>query len=243
MDTAIKAEWYDLDNADREPFLAWLHERHLPALQARPGFIWIGHYDRAPQTGTSNPPGYPVRVEIDDPAVPRGSQYMLVTAAATPDVFFDPNHPQTPDSATAAMLDKRRQYRFGIFLEETRVSGPDWYRHLSGTAAPPAIQLGNYQTRDPGFDLDLALWYRQMKLPQVTRARGCIGARKLISIAGWARHGILYEFMEMDPSEENFEQRFRDAGLNERWTGRHVLQMVIHAPNGPHAGRRIWPPL
>ena len=35
----------------------------------------------------------------------------------------------------------------------------------------------------------------------------------------------------------------RDAGLNERWTGRHVLKIVVHAPNGPHAGRRIWPPL
>jgi hypothetical protein len=91
--------------------------------------------------------------------------------------------------------------------------------------------------------MDVSLWYRQMKLPQVTRARGCIGARKLISIVGWAKHGILYEFMEMEAHEENFEQRFRDAGLSERWTGRHVLQMVIHAPNGPHAGRRIWPPL
>ena len=243
MDTAIKAEWYDLADTDREGFLDWLHGEHLPALQARPGSIWIGHYERAPQTGTSNPPGYPKRVDTDDPGVARGSQYLLVTAAASPDVFFDPNLAARTDADTAAQLGKRAQYRYGIFIEETRVSGPDWYRHLQGTGAPPAIQLGNYQTRSPDYDLDLALWYRQMKLPQVTRARGCIGARKLISIVGWARHGILYEFMEMEPGEENFEQRFRDAGLSERWTGRHVLQMVVHAPNGPHAGRRIWPPV
>ena len=243
MDTAIKAEWYDLDDADRDSFLAWLHGQHLPALQARPGHIWVGHYARAPQTGTSNPPGYPERVEVDDPAVPRGSQYLLVTAAATPDVFFDPNAAAKVDAETAALLARRKQYRFGIFIEETRVSGPDWYRHVQGTAAPPAIQLGNYQTRDQSGDMELALWYRAMKLPQVTRARGCIGARKLVSIAGWAKHGILYEFMDMDANEENFEQRFRDAGLNERWTGRHVLEIVIHAPFGPHAGRRIWPPL
>ena len=91
--------------------------------------------------------------------------------------------------------------------------------------------------------MNRALWYRTMKLPQVTRARGCIGARKLVSIVGWAKHGILYEFMEMEPHEENFEQRFRDAGLSERWTGRHVLKIVVHAPNGPHAGRRSWPPV
>lgn len=239
MDTAIKAEWYDIDDKDREGFLAWLHGRHLPALQSRPGHIWIGHYNRAPSSGVPNA----ARVDTDDPNVPRGSQYLLVTAAASPDVFFDPNHAPETDTETQAQLAKRKEYRFCVFIEETRVSGPDWYRHLPGTGAPPAIQLGNYLTRTQTDDMDLALWYRQMKLPQVTRARGCIGARKLVSIVGWAKHGILYEFMEMDADEENFEQRFRDAGLNERWPGRHVLKMVVHAPNGPHAGRRIWPPV
>jgi hypothetical protein len=167
----------------------------------------------------------------------------VVTAAASPDVYFDPNLDAETDAESTVMLAKRKQYRFGIFIEETRVSGPDWYRHLPGSGAPPAIQLGNYTTRHQIDDIDLSLWYRRMKLPQVTRARGCIGARKLISIVGWAKHGILYEFMEMEQDEENFEQRFRDAGLSERWTGRHVLQIVVHAPEGPHAGRRIWPPL
>ena len=165
MDTAIKAEWYDLDDADRDGFLSWLHGRHLPALQAQPGPIWIGHYNRAPQHGRSNPPGYPARVDTTDPNVPRGSQYLLVTAAASPDVFFNPNQSAATDSETAAQLAKRKQYRFGIFIEETRVSGPDWYRHLPGSGAPPAIQLGNYFTSNQTDDMDLALWYRTMKLP------------------------------------------------------------------------------
>ena len=244
MDTAIKAEWYDLDDADREGFISWLHTRHLPKLQAWPGHIWIGHYARAPKTGTdADPPGHPVRIETDDMTVPRGSQYLLVTAAATPDVFFDPNHAAQFDTESAAMLAKRKGYRFCIFIEETRVSGPDWYRHLPGTGAPPAIQLGNYQTHNQNDDMDLGLWYRQMKLPQVTRARGCIGARKLVSIVGWAKHGVLYEFTDMDPGEKDFERRFREAGMSERWPGRHVLKIVTHAPHGPLAGRRIWPPL
>ena len=138
MDTAIKAEWYDLDDADSEGFLAWLHGEYLPVLQAQPGHIWIGHYNRAVQHGRSNPPGYPARVETDDPNVPRGSQYLLVTAAASPDVFFNPNLSTAKDAETEAQLAKRKEYRFCIFVEETRVSGPDWYRHLPGTGAPPA---------------------------------------------------------------------------------------------------------
>jgi hypothetical protein len=243
MDNAIKAEWYDIEDSDREGFIDWLHNRHLPAQQALPGHIWIGHYNRAPAMGgKKNPPGHPSRIVTDDPTVGKGSQYLLVTAAPTADIFFNPIRSQRDAEADKWLL-KRKGYRFAVFIEESRVNGPDWYRHMPGSGAPPAIQFGNYLTRDMADDIDLAYWYREMKLPQVTRARGCIGARKLISIAGWAKHGILYEFMEMDEDEENFEGRFREVGFNERWTGRHVLRIVIHAPKGPHAGRRIWPPV
>lgn len=243
MDTAIKAEWYDLEDADRDGFLDWLQGDYLPRLQSRPGVIWVGLYDRAPVLGTGLAAGSPPRVVTDDPGVPLGSQYMLVTAAPSVDVFFDPHLADETDPNAKANLAKRREHRLAIFVEETRVSGPDWYRKLPGTGAPPAIQFGNYATRSQADDVDLENWYRRMRLPQVTRTRGCIGARKLVSVVGWAKHGILYEFMELDQDESNFEQRFYDAGLTERWTGRHVLEIVIHQPRGPHAGRRLWPPV
>ena len=47
-------------------------------------------------------------METDDPKVPRGSQHLLVTAAASPDVFFDPNAMAKTDGETEAMLAKRR---------------------------------------------------------------------------------------------------------------------------------------
>ena len=243
MDTAIKAEWYDLDDADREDFLAWLHGKHLPALQARPGHIWIGHYNRAPQTGKTTPPGHPPRRDTTDPNVPRGSQYLLVTAAASPDVFFDPNVTAETDTETVARLAKRKEYRFGIFIEETRVSGPDWYRHLPGTGAPPAIQLGNYLTSTQKDDMDLALWYRTMKLPQVTRARGCIGARKLVSLVGWAKHGIMYEFESLEARTRQFEEPEESKIVDPKeWTGR-IVRTTLHTPGSPVVGERIWPPV
>ena len=140
-----------LDDADRAPFLAWLHGHHLPALQARPGHIWIGHYSRAPQTGKTNPPGYPARVETDDPEVPRGSQYLLVTAAASPDVFFDPNARgrRTPKLSSA------RQAQGVPFLDLHRGDEGERTRLVpafAGTGAPPAIQLGNYLTSNQTDD-------------------------------------------------------------------------------------------
>lgn len=74
-------------------------------------------------------------------------------------------------------------------------------------------------------------------------SRGAIGSRKLIPVVGWPKHGILYEFMEIEPDEDSFEPRFREAGLTERWQGKHVLEFTVHCPHGPHVGRRIWPAL
>jgi hypothetical protein len=242
VDRAIKAEWYDLANEDRESFLNWLHGDYAPRLQSRPGHIWVGHYDRAPRPSAPPEPGRPSIVETDDPDVARGSQYLLVIAAATPDVFFDANNPLSEDADAVRMLARRKQCRQAVFVEETRVNGPDWYSHIPGSGAPPAIQLGNFRTSSESDDWELSVWYRQLKLPQVTRTRGCIGARKLISIVGWPKHGILYEFTGMDEGEPNFEKRMRDTGFDGNWQGRHVLGYAIHSPTGPHAGRRIWPP-
>ena len=132
MDTAIRAEWYDLEDTDRDGFLDWFHGDYLPALQARPGVAWVGHYDRAPVKGSDLAAGSPPRVVTDDPGVPKGSQYLLVTAAPTVDVFFDPHLAEESDAKTEAHLAKRREHRLAIFVEETRVSGPDWYRKLPG---------------------------------------------------------------------------------------------------------------
>ena len=234
MDRAIKAEWYDLADADRDAFLAWCHGEYCPRLQAQPGHIWVGHYNRAPHAERQV-------TFTDDPTVPTGSQYLLLTAAATPDVFFDPNRPTTEDAETQKWLDKRVGYRFAVFLEETRVNGPAWYQHLQGLSAPPAMQLGNFITRSVADDLEVARWYRQRRMPQITRTRGCIGARKMVSIVGWPKHGILYEFTGMEPDERAFEPRFHAAVPDTEWPGKPKMDVSIHAPHGAHAGRRLWP--
>ena len=141
----------------------------------------------------------------------------------------------------AAQLAKIKNYRWSIFVEEARVSGPEYRNHLPGTGPAPAVQFGNYQAVRIEDEFELAMWYRQYRFPQVSITPGCIGARKLLASAGWSKHGILYEFMDMPSEDSNFEHRFVAAGGAEWWTGRHVLEFVLHAPNAPHAGRRIWP--
>ena len=144
-----------------------------------------------PTPGLSAPRDSRRGVETEDP-IGRGSQYLLVIAAASPDIFFDPHHPDATAGETQTQLAKRKEHRSAVFIEETRVSGPDWYRHLPGSGAPPAIQLGNYQTRNEADDLDLAIWYRQMKTA-AGDPRARLHRRPQAGLRGWlakARHPL-----------------------------------------------------
>lgn len=242
MDDSYKAEWYDIDDADRAAFLGWLHERHLPTIQSQLGILWVGHY------AIQEKPGYKIpnavglsRMETDDPTVPTGSQYVLLTAAASPDVFFDPNNPPSDDNATRDWLAKRRNYRQAIFLVEQRVNGPEYRKLLPGTGAPPAMQLGNFNVKTIEDEFDLGIFYRRCRYAEIPVTPGCISMLKLLGIAGWPKHGVLYQFAEMDDREEEFEQRFRDSIGGRDWRGRDVREYVVHAPKAPHAGKRIWP--
>jgi hypothetical protein len=50
-----------------------------------------------------------------------------------------------------------------------------------------------------------------------------VGARKLVSIAGWAKHAILYEFSSLKTAESNLSHP-------SDWTKR-VIGDPIHAPH------------
>ena len=103
------------------------------------------------------------------------------------------------------------------------------------------MQLGNYNADTPEDEFELARWYREERFHRVSVTRGMIRGRKMLSIAGWPKHGVLWEFTDLPEGEFTFELRFIEADRNEDWQGRHVLEYVTHTHNGPHAGRRIWP--
>ena len=54
-----------------------------------------------------------------------------------------------------------------------------------------------------------------------------------MSVAGWAKHGVLYEFSSMDGLQPHFHDP-HDWRLT-------VVPNLIHAPHSPSLGQRIWP--
>lgn len=43
MDRGIWATWYDLPQEGKDEYLTWLHTAHIPAMLARPGYLWAAH--------------------------------------------------------------------------------------------------------------------------------------------------------------------------------------------------------
>ena len=234
MDRAIWATWYDLPGEGAHEYLKWLHDVHLPAMLERPGYLWAAHVqnvvseERERQMTTT---------KTSDPTVPTGHAYLLLFGAASPYVFVDPMLPSEqrtslpPDER--ALLDRRVGTRSCIFVEVGRVDGPDVGKRRPGLTPGPIVQCGSFNVNSPDNEPEVAAWYARDRLPLTTTIANCVGARELVSVAGWAKHGVLYEFSSMDGLLPHFDDPHD-------WRLR-VIPNLIHAPHSPSIGRRIWP--
>lgn len=242
MGEVIRADWFDLADEDRDAHWAWMHSEFLPALQSAPGVAWVGHYDIIAHPARPYIEGAPAKQETTDPSINTGWQNVVLTAGLTTNTFLGPNngvgvlHTQHGDA-----LSTRQNHRAAIFIEELVVNGPEERAMPYGMGPPPAMQIGSFNTDTPEDAENLARWYRAERFPRVSVSRGIIRGRKMLSVTGWAKHGVLWEGTELGPDDSSFEPRFIEADRNENWSGPHVLGYVTHSPGSPHAGRRVWP--
>ncbi len=240
-DRGLWITWYDLPADGRDAYFSWLHGTYLPGLLKRPGYLWAAHYaSQDLEGGAENSKRYR---HVDDPAVGKGYHYMLLIAAAEAGVFGDP----VPSLINAAlpeagkkMLAMRTGERMNLFTEACRREGTALAAYKEGMTGAPCIQVGSFDC-ELQFEEEMHAGYVLQRLPKMCATPSCVRTRKLNSVAGWAKHGIIYEFA----SEEGFDRDYAPAvansplGLN----GHSVVPNLIHAPNGPNSALRIWPPV
>lgn len=245
MDNGIKAVWYDLPEGGSRDYLAWLHDAYLPAVLQLPGRLWAAHYQviggGARLFGERADPF----ARADASQVGGGKDYLLLVGAGSPHAFFKPTRAETEieeDARTREMKARWIGARPGVFAEEARVNGPEYDQEVPSGTPGPAIQMGSFRTKTVEDEFDLAAWYAQYRLPAMARMPGCIATRKLLSVAGWAKHAVMYEFTSLEAREQHFH-RHESLGLDETvWTNR-IVRYTVHAPGSPSIARRIWPPL
>jgi len=240
-DRGMWITWYDLPMDGRDAYLSWLHGTYLPDLLKRPGYLWAAHYaSQDLEGGTENSKRYK---HVDDPKVGKGYHYMLLVAATEAGVFGDPVpsvlHASLPEQGKK-MLAMRAGERANIFTEACRRDGLALGAYKEGMTGAPCVQVGSFDC-DLDYEEQMHAGYVLERLPKMCATPSCVRTRKLNSVAGWAKHGIIYEFA----SKEGFDRDYAPAvaksplGLN----GYSVVPNLVHAPNGPNSALRIWPPL
>lgn len=243
MDRGIWITWYNLPENGRDEYLAWLHGMYIPKLLKRPGFLWAAHYASDENVAISGEAGRLTNVKGGE--VPAGDRYILLFGARGPHVFANPTphelHAQLPEN-DRKMLALRVGERSNIMTEEARVHGPDARQPEAEMALSPCIQLGSFNSGTWQDEDELAAWYAQWRLPCMQKLPGCVRVRKLVSVAGWAKHAILYEFVSAQARNEKFVDHESVNPEMEAWTDR-VVRKLVHAPGSPNLARRIWPPV
>jgi hypothetical protein len=240
-DRGLWITWYDLPEDGREAYFSWLHGTYLPDLLKRPGYLWAAHYaSQDLEGGAENATRYH---HVDDPKVGKGFHYMLLIAATDANVFGDPVpsvlHAALPEQGKK-MLAMRTGERMNLFTETGRREGTANATYKEGMTGTPCIQVGSFDCALE-FEEEMHAGYVMQRLPKMCATPSCVRVRRLSSVAGWAKHGIFYEFA----SKEGFDQDYAPAVANSPLGfGKHsVVPMLTHAPNGPNSALRIWPPI
>jgi hypothetical protein len=238
VDRALWITWYDLPDASRDAHLTWVHGTYIPKVLARRGFLWAAHY-------VSEPHSYPPGRLQHTAQIPAGNRYILLFGAEQAWAFAEP----IPAKFHAAlseedrnMLAMRSGERVNMFVEEARVDGPEVGQRPTDLQLSPCIQLGSFNAGKYQDEDGLMDWYAHCRMAAMGTLPGCLGVRKLVSVSGWAKHGVLYEFLSLKSRNDHFPNHERANLEAKAWSDR-VVPTLVHAPGSPNVACRIWPPV
>lgn len=244
MDRAIRASWYDLPAERAGEYLDWLHGRYLPAALGRGGVLWAAHYAAVEKKQRPHSARESTLRKCDDPAVPVGRSYVLLFGAADANVFGEPDWRALDAALPAedrAQLALHEGEYVNVMVEAARVEGPAARDYRDGLQPPPCIQFGNFNI-DWRDEPDVLAWYANWRLPAVRALPGVVRTRRLASVAGWAKHGVFYEFTSLEMRNRHFLPH-EDARPEIKAYSDRMVQKLVHAPASSTLATRLWPPV
>jgi len=242
MSRGIWATWYDVADADRDAFIEWEQKEYLPALAANSRYNWVARYASKSGAGIETGVFGETVVDAGKEGIGSASEYLVLIGADSPHVFLNPlvlDGNEAPFPGASDMLKKRINLRHAILLEEETVDGPEAAPKTLPDVPAPAIRLGNFYMRTTQEDFDAGRWYAQRRLPEMQESPGCVRTRKLMCVAGWGKHSILYEFTSPETRADLWKafQAQRKDDPNGFWT---IGPQTLHAPGSPFLGQRTW---
>jgi hypothetical protein len=242
LNSGFWISWYNLPEQGRDDYLAWLHGCYIPAVLKRPGVLGAAHYASESNVRISGQQGR-LRATTDA-GVPVGDRYILVFGGKDPYAFANPApsiYHAGLSAADRGMLALRSGERSNVMAVEAMAYGPEAKASSDDMAFMPGMQMGSFNAGAVGDEDELMDWYATWRLPCMEKLPGCVRVRKLVSVTGWAKHAIFYEFVSVDARNKQFVDHENVNPKMEAWTD-NVVRKLVHAPGSPNVARRIWPP-
>lgn len=247
LDSAYWISWFnlpsDISDVQRHEFMSWAYDTYVPAVLAREGVLWGALYASL-EKGAFTPLGGGGRIshKKNPRGVPTGDRYIFMFGAASAYALASPKPDEFHAKLTSAdrkMLALRCDERRNIMLEEGRIEGPGMAEYNPPLAPAPAIQLGSFNSGQWIDDEEMAAWYAQWRLPSLTEVEGVVRVRKLVSVAGWAKHACFYEFTSLAAREEHFVHYEKPNKKMVKWST-DVVRDTVHAPGSANVASRVF---
>ena len=166
---------YDIAAADRDHYLSWFHDEHIPEKLARPGYRWAAHYEAL--------------ASADAPGLYR---YIGMFGGDSTKVFLDPSPAQlklTQTENTRAMMRLRQNPSAAILAHEWSSFATD--NILDGQITGRYIDLLSIEA--PQHDERIGSIAAQHLAPDFVAQDGAIACHKFTNVMGAPRHMMLFE--------------------------------------------------
>jgi hypothetical protein len=166
---------YDIAAADRDHYLSWFHDEHIPEKLARPGYRWAAHYEA------------PVSHDASGLYC-----YIGMFGGDSTKVFLDPSPAQlklTQTENTRAMMRLRQNPSAAILAHEWSSFATD--NILDGQITGRYIDLLSIEA--PQHDERIGSIAAQHLAPDFVAQDGAIACHKFTNVMGAPRHMMLFE--------------------------------------------------
>ncbi len=225
MSGAIWAIFYDIAVDDRDTYMRWFHDVHIPEKLARPGYVSAGHF------GVVDANGAPVSV-----AGSQGNQnaegYIALFGGGDTSVFLNPSPAQIKPNQThetRLMMGRRINSRSFIAAREWSAGGQD----TDDERLDSAIVLSCCDT--PGQDEDYGAYCVQDLKPTLKAHPDFRSLTKFLATVGPMKHATISSFASLEAALNS-----PTLTTSSEWAVR-IANAQSPIPGSPLIARRIWP--
>jgi hypothetical protein len=122
-----------------------------------------------------------------------------------------------------------------LLYQISYVSGP---ADVAGGGLSPAVQFGVFNVKEVVNEWQLHENYERHRLKAVASVDGQVRTRRYISVAGFAKYGILYEYQSLEARNGASEKSVAAQALATK-SASALLEYQVMAPGSPFVGVRV----